>query len=59
MPTVEAEPVEACTEPRPQVCTLEYAPVCARLNDGERQEFPNACAACARPEVTGYSVDVC
>jgi hypothetical protein len=37
----------ACTEPRPQVCTREYRPVCATRRDGTRRTYGNACSACA------------
>lgn len=37
--------------PRPQMCTMEYAPVCAERG-GARQTFPNACEARTR----GYRV---
>ena len=26
---VDSNPLTQCTEPRPQVCTMEYAPACA------------------------------
>ena len=37
-----------CPEERPQVCTMEYAPVCALLDNGRRQEFASACNACSQ-----------
>ncbi|WP_159588726.1 Kazal-type serine protease inhibitor domain-containing protein [Chelativorans xinjiangense] len=41
---VVEEGTERPRPPRPQICTQEYAPVCARR--GERQRtFPNACFA--------------
>ena len=44
----------ACVEPRPQVCTMEFAPCCAALKDGSLKEFSSPCTACADPTVTGY-----
>ncbi len=37
--------------PRPGICTREYRPVCA-VRPGERQTFPNACAA----EAQGFRI---
>ena len=48
-----------CTEPRPQVCTMEYAPVCAALNAGGSREYSSACNACADDAVTGYADGAC
>lgn len=31
--------------PCPQMCTMEYAPVCATLTDGSTLEFANKCAS--------------
>ena len=44
----------ACTEPRPQVCTMEFLPTCAVLAAGGRKEFASPCTACADTGVTGY-----
>ena len=49
----------ACTEPRPQVCTQDYRPVCAVLKDGSVQTFSNGCNACSDPAVTGYREGAC
>lgn len=46
--------VTQCTEPRPQVCTMEYAPVCADLNSGGKKQYASACNACADDVVSGY-----
>ncbi|MFT6287915.1 MAG: hypothetical protein ACJAYC_003324 [Halieaceae bacterium] len=43
-----------CTSPRPQVCTMEYAPVCAIQTGGGRGDYSSACNACADDKVTGY-----
>lgn len=48
-----------CTEPRPQVCTMEFAPACAVLSSGGRKEFSSPCSACADPAVTGYVSGPC
>jgi len=46
--------VTQCTDPRPQVCTMEYAPVCADLVTGGRKQYSSACNACADDAVSGY-----
>ncbi len=49
----------ACTEPRPQVCTQDYQPVCAVLQDGSLKTYSNGCSACSDPAVTGYREGTC
>ena len=51
--------VTQCTEPRPQVCTMEYAPVCADLVAGGRKLYSSACNACADDAVSGYLSGEC
>lgn len=51
--------VTQCTEPRPQVCTMEYAPVCANLTGGAVKEYASACNACADDTVVGYVSGPC
>ena len=48
-----------CTEPRPLVCTMEYAPTCAVLGMGERKEYSSPCNACADDAVQGYVDGAC
>ena len=46
-----------CTDPRPQMCTMEYKPVCARLGEGAEAEwktYASGCSACGDPKVTVY-----
>jgi hypothetical protein len=61
----------ACTEPRPEICTMEYVPVCALRATGiqcvtepcdgafERITRPNGCGACEDADVTGYVAGAC
>ena len=49
----------ACPEPRPEVCTMEYDPVCGSLRDGDRRTFSNGCGACAEAQVVGYVPGEC
>ncbi|MEE4298278.1 MAG: hypothetical protein V2J24_02450 [Pseudomonadales bacterium] len=62
---------ETCNEPRPEICTLEYVPVCAlrrtELECGtepcdavfERVTKSNRCTACADGEVLGWIPGAC
>jgi hypothetical protein len=72
--TAEVVPAEQemiiCQTPRPQVCTLNYLPVCAERDTGircitapcpstERKTYSNACSACADLKVLGYRPAKC
>jgi hypothetical protein len=48
-----------CQEPRPQICTHEYRPVCATLKDGSRQTGATGCTSCSDNEVVGYRKGAC
>ena len=48
-----------CQEPRPQICTREYDPVCAVREDGSRESYATGCTACADSRVTAYIPGVC
>jgi len=48
-----------CTDPRPQVCTQDYRPVCARLQDGRSKTYSNGCSACSDPAVSSYRQGPC
>ena len=50
---------QACMEPRPQVCTMDYRPVCASLATGERKTYANACGACADSAVVSWHEGEC
>lgn len=51
--------VTQCSDPRPQVCTMEYAPVCADLKSGGKKQYASACNACADDAVSGYLKGEC
>jgi len=51
--------VTQCAEPRPQVCTMEYAPACATLIAGGSKEYASSCNACADDTVAGYTAGPC
>ena len=59
-----------CSEPRPQICTREYRPVCATRDTGVRcvttpcpstelKTYSNGCTACSDPGVVGYQLNAC
>ena len=59
-----------CKDPRPQICTREYRPVCATRDTGVRcvttpcpatelKTYGNACSACGDPKVLGYRAGAC
>jgi hypothetical protein len=46
-----------CTDPRPQVCTMQYDPVCGRIGEGDASEwktYASDCSACGDPQVSAY-----
>ena len=58
-PTPPPTTLTQCTAPRPQVCTMEYNPVCANLVKGGTTEYPSGCNACADDAVRGYEKGQC
>ena len=48
-----------CEEPRPQICTREYDPVCAKLQDGSVKTYATGCTSCADSSVVGYTKGAC
>ena len=48
-----------CSEPRPEVCTREYNPVCGYKLDEESKTYSNGCSACAEKEIIGYNNGEC
>ncbi len=51
--------VTQCEAQRPQVCTMEYDPVCAQLVGGGRMTYSSPCNACADDAVSGYLRGAC
>lgn len=61
---------QTCTEPRPQLCTMDYNPVCATRDSGtrcvttpcparEQATYANACGACADARVFYHLPGAC
>lgn len=59
-----------CTEPRPEMCTQIYQPVCGTVDTGIRcvttpcpsstiKTFGNACTACSNTKVSHYQPGEC
>ena len=48
-----------CPAERPQVCTMEYSPVCATVRSGGQKTYSSPCNACADDQVTGYNAGAC
>ena len=69
-PPADAGTPIACATPRPDVCTMEHAPVCATRDTGircitapcpssETKTYGNACSACSDPKVSQYVKGAC
>ena len=48
-----------CADPRPQVCTMEYNPVCVTLVAGGSKQYASPCNACADDAVSAYLPGSC
>ena len=48
-----------CTEPRPQICTRIYKPVCASLHDQNQKTYASDCTACADTNVISHVPGEC
>lgn len=48
-----------CVEPRPQVCTQVYQPVCATRRDGSARTYGNSCQACGDGAVISHRPGPC
>lgn len=55
----DTEQPTACTEPRPQMCTMDYRPVCGTTKSGEKKTYSNGCGACSVPSVLSYLPGEC
>ena len=48
-----------CTEPRPQVCTMDYQPVCGKIDESQMKTYSNSCAACSDYKVIAFTLHAC
>ena len=58
-PATEVASAVMCTEPRKQMCTREYRPVCGQKVGGTTGTYSNKCTACSNAEVKAYTVGAC
>jgi alpha-beta hydrolase superfamily lysophospholipase len=56
---LSSEAIKPCKAPRPEVCTQQYDPVCARHSDGAYRTYANGCMACTHQEVLEYRAGAC
>ena len=54
-----ATAVVLCKNPRPEMCTMMYLPVCATHTNGERKTYSNVCSACRVEQVLSYRMGAC
>jgi hypothetical protein len=54
-----ATDVILCEEPRPQICTREYDPVCGSLKDGSTRTGSTGCTSCSDSDVVSYTKGAC
>ena len=52
-------PITECEDPRPQVCTMIYDPVCGTRGDGTRKTYASDCSACSNADVISYEKGEC
>lgn len=48
-----------CEDPRPEMCTMQYDPVCGQLDDVTYKTYSNACSACSDRKVIRYRPGEC
>jgi len=51
--------VTYCKEPRPEICTMNYTPVCGLVEDKTVKTFGNACGACGDKKVSQHIPGEC
>ena len=56
-----AEKMDAvkCPEVRPEMCTMDYNPVCGSLSDGSFKTYSNGCGACSDRNVKSFTPGEC
>jgi hypothetical protein len=43
-----------CEDPRPEMCTMDFQPVCGIDQNGAKSTFSNGCGACSNADVVQY-----
>jgi hypothetical protein len=54
-----AGPLVLCVDPRPELCSREYLPVCGTRVDGSDWTYANRCSACGHATVVGHRPGEC
>lgn len=49
----------SCLEPRADMCTMDYQPVCGLNKKGISNVYSNACVACGHEKTVSYSNGEC
>jgi hypothetical protein len=56
---IDASEQYVCADPRPEICTQEYLPVCGQLREGDLRTYSNGCTACSDESVVSYVPGKC
>ena len=51
--------IQICPEPRPEMCTQQYEPVCGQFSRGGSKTYSNWCSACSDKTVESYAPGEC
>ena len=57
--TPEMKLETTCEDPRSQICTMIYDPVCGHSAAGTQETYSSGCTACSKNEVVGYNKGAC
>ena len=57
--TKASAPHLSCAHARPQICTMQYEPVCATLKNTTERSYSSACAACSAEGTRSYTLGTC
>ena len=58
-PDIKKSPIVLCEDPRPQICTMDYTPVCGLKAKDTLKTYGNACGACSDVQVTSHIMGEC
>lgn len=58
-PPVQSTIEGKCSNPRPEMCTMEYNPVCGTDAKGLSRSYGNACSACGNAQVQTFTRGEC
>lgn len=50
---------QICEDPRPEMCTMDYRPVCGLDSKGNENTFSNGCSACSNKFILSYQSGAC